>query len=282
MIDRPRLFPSAHAAWVEALKHVIVFGDKAAPRGMPTREVLNAQFQFPLACPVIVSPARKVFYRFYQEGLWIIDGDDRVATIAPYNKHILAYSDNGETFFGAYGPKLVAQLPHVIESLARDRDTRQAVINIWRESPPPTKDVPCTLSWVFTVRHNLLNVHSYMRSNDLWLGTPYDLFNFSLIGIYVATFLNRRLWWTKEEGGGPIGLGRLYHTVVSCHLYERDLEGANAVLAEGDVPLPSLESIVPEAVVKLGDWDTIRAAVELAVARNRPPNWVGEDGLARR
>ena len=35
-----------------------------------------------------------------------------------------------------------------------------------------------------------MNVIANMRSNDVWLGWPYDNFNFSMLGIYVSLLLN--------------------------------------------------------------------------------------------
>jgi thymidylate synthase len=38
------------------------------------------------------------------------------------------------------------QLDYVVEALVKDNDSRQAVLTIWRPSPAPSKDIPCTVS----------------------------------------------------------------------------------------------------------------------------------------
>ena len=57
------------------------------------------------------------------------------------------------------------------------------IINIWRENPRSSKDIPCTLSLQFFLREasDQLWLHTIatMRSNDAWLGVPYDTFNFN-------------------------------------------------------------------------------------------------------
>ncbi|HKJ87618.1 MAG TPA: thymidylate synthase, partial [Gammaproteobacteria bacterium] len=136
----------------------------------------------------------------------------------------------GETFFGAYGPKVRDQLPHVISTLCQDPDSRQAVINIWRESPPRSRDIPCTLSAQWLVRtdeagRRFVYCVDTMRSSDAWLGWPYDVFNFTMLSAYVAASL-ARAW------GEPVYLGELVLQAGSQHLYRRDLEGAKACLQE--------------------------------------------------
>jgi thymidylate synthase len=136
------------------------------------------------------------------------------------------FSDDGVKFFGAYGPKIVDQLPYVVKKLDSDLTSRQAGLTIWRENPPDTKDYPCTIAIFFRVLHGLLNVHVFMRSSDLWLGVPYDVFNFSMLGHYVCGHLNR----LKADRDDTMP-GKLYLTAASSHLYEPQWEAAHACVS---------------------------------------------------
>jgi thymidylate synthase len=98
-----------------------------------------------------------------------LSGDDKVATISPYNGRIADFSDDGMKFFGAYGPKIIAQLPFILDKLRKDPMSRQAGLTIWRESRRSPKDVPCTVAMFFSVRDGKLNNHVFMRSSDAWL-----------------------------------------------------------------------------------------------------------------
>jgi thymidylate synthase len=155
------------------------------------------------------------------EAYWILSGDDRVETIAPYSARIKDFSDDGVRFFGAYGPKIVAQLPYVVEKLLTDPRSRQAGLTIWRESPPETKDVPCTVAVFFAIRNGKLNAHVFMRSSDVWLGVPYDVFNFSMLSHLVCGLLNEQF-----DLGDQVSPGKLYLTAASSHLYAENWEDA--------------------------------------------------------
>jgi thymidylate synthase len=181
---------------------------------------------------ILTCPGRKLGYRFQAaEAWWILSGDDRVESIAPYSKTITQFSDDGKVFFGAYGPKVVNQLSYVVAKLDQDPQSRQAVINIWREDPPATRDYPCTLSLQLLMRAGEIHCIASMRSSDAWLGWPYDVFNFSCISLAVALSLDSR----------P-KLGRLFLTVGSQHIYERNIDAVSKILKKresGEVPWPS-------------------------------------------
>jgi thymidylate synthase len=212
--------------WLEAINDILTNGDEVAPRGQLTRELLQRTMVVDMRRPVLTVPQRKLSYQFMAaEAYWILTGDNRVSTIAPYNKHISQFSDDGETFFGAYGPKIMSQLQYVVSKLLLDLDTRQAGLTIWRECPPATKDVPCTVAVFFNIRNNKLNCHTFMRSSDVWLGVPYDVFNFSMLSHMVCCLLNGDL-----NADGPITPGDLHLTAASSHLYERNFEAARECL----------------------------------------------------
>lgn len=231
----PTAYPF-NAAWRDHLKRIMVHGRRAAPRGRPVIElvppeplVVNARF------PIIRSEARRLGYRFMcAEAAWILSGDNRVESILPFARHIKDFSDDGETFFGAYGPKLVHQWRHCRQKLEEDPDTRQAVINIWREQPPASKDIPCTLSYTFSLRSGAnplrkddpryLDILAYMRSSDAWLGVVYDVFTQAMIATAMAAEL--------QQTYGRVEPGRVVLQVANAHLYEKDLHGVGRVLSE--------------------------------------------------
>lgn len=212
---------SLNSLWRCAMAHVLLNGETVKPRGMETREVRGTTLE--LVNPrlnLIWSPKRKLNYAFgAAEFLWMLLGRNDARSIVKFNKQLMNYSDDGMFFSGAYGPKLVEQLPYVIKTLRDDRDSRQAVMTLWRERPGGTKDVPCTSLFQFFIRGDSLELHTYMRSNDLWLGAPYDIFNFTMIQSWVAAQLN-------------LDVGPYRHTVGSLHLYAPNIEAAVMVNEE--------------------------------------------------
>lgn len=214
-------------SWLRVLDDVIMFGDEVSPRGQLTKEIQQLTLNVDMRKPVLTVEVRGINPKFMAaEAYWILTGDDRVETIAPFNKNIAAFSDDGVTYFGAYGPKIKQQLFYVLTALERDPDTRQAGLTIWRESPPKTKDVPCTVAIFFSIRKRRLNAHVFMRSSDLWLGVPYDVFNFSMLSFLVCGHL--RLLGMKD-----LEPGQLFLTAASSHLYARNFEDAKKCLAFG-------------------------------------------------
>jgi thymidylate synthase len=208
--------------WISTLNTVLSDGAIVAPRGKVTLEIPQHTIEVDMRKPVLCVPARNLGYKFMAaEAYWILSGDDRVETIAPYSARIKDFSDDGERFFGAYGPKIKAQLPYVVEKLLSDPYSRQAGLTIWRECPPETKDVPCTVTVFFSIRDAKLNAHVFMRSSDVWLGVPYDVFNFSMLSHLVCGLLNEQ--FVRADHVRP---GRLYLTAASSHLYRENWEDA--------------------------------------------------------
>lgn len=225
--------------WLEIVSDTLHNGDHAAPRGKVIREVLQRTIEVDMRRPVLRVPERRLSYKFMAaEAFWILSGDDRVETIAPFNSHIAAFSDDGERFFGAYGPKIMGQMGYVIDKLRQDRDSRQAGLTIWRENPPVSKDIPCTVAIFFSIRENKLNAHAFMRSSDIWLGVPYDIFNFSMLGHFVCGKLNEVRQRPYIEIVTP---GMLYLTAASSHLYESNFADAMSCLTSFDF-LPQSET----------------------------------------
>jgi thymidylate synthase len=195
----------------DTLDHVRLCGTSSHPRGRATVEVVGAHLHLSNArANILFSEERKLNYYFsVAEFLWILLGQSDVASITAFNSKIDQFSDDRVSFSGAYGPRVMEQLPYVVNTLQTDPDTRQAVMTIWRERPGPSKDVPCTISMQFFVRDKRVHAVTYMRSNDVWLGLPYDVFNFTMIQQYVAAAIG-------------YDVGGYHHMVGSLHMYEEN------------------------------------------------------------
>lgn len=233
--------------WLEAINDILSNGVEVAPRGQKTKEIPQRTIEVDMRKPVLTIPQRKLSYKFMAaEAYWILTGDNRVSTIAPYNKNISQFSDDGETFFGAYGPKIISQMNYVIGKLMEDPDSRQAGLTIWRECPPETKDVPCTVAIFFNIRDGLLNCHVFMRSSDVWLGVPYDVFNFSMLSHMACCFFN--------SDGVKVRPGTLYLTAASSHLYERNFEVARECISAEILEQPPTPEVLYTNGEVFAEW----------------------------
>lgn len=156
------------------------------------------------------------------ELLWYLSANNKINAIEPYSKFWRNISDDGITVNSNYGYCIhkkfgFDQLKAVEELLKKDSNSRQAVIHI-KEARDlisnPSKDVNCTISLQFLLRNNKLHLITTMRSNDVWLGLPYDLFNFTCLQILMTMKLN-------------VEVGYYYHNAGSLHLYKKDVKYIN-------------------------------------------------------
>lgn len=194
------------------------------PRGMEVREKIAGQYTVPMPAYLDLTN-RKVNMPFMlAEAAWIASGSNHLNKLTPTMKRYADYSDDGVFLRGAYGPKVVDQLGYVVDSLEKDKDSRQAVLNIWRERPGSSKDIPCTTNMQFLIRDDKLNMVTTMRSHDIVLGFTYDVFSFSMVAKSVQLLL--------KERGINTELGDLTVTAGSMHIYENHYETSDKWLNE--------------------------------------------------
>lgn len=205
------------------MRSLLTCGNSVGPRGYATHELLNWTLDLHDSTRNILAiPSRRLNYKYMvAEWLWIQFGHSDVRTIKQYNSQLTRFSDDGVFFTGAYGPHFGGGWHRMMDKLRRDPDTRQAVLQVPRPQVE-TKDEPCTLSLQFIKRYDRLHCIATMRSSDIYLGVPYDVFTFTQIQNVVA-----------GELGLPRGFFRLQ--MASSHLYDSDIPKAMKVLSD-DTP----------------------------------------------
>lgn len=213
-----------HTQWLELLNRLLSSGANVGPRGMTTLERVDEAIMLPdMRDNIIVSEARALNYRFMvAEWLWVAFGRNDLEPLTRYNPKMAAFSDDDETLSGAYGPVFFSQWRYVVGKLREDSASRQAVITLWRPSPVPSRDIPCTISLQFLVRHHALHMIVNMRSSDAWLGVPYDVFTFTMLGNALAATV----------GVKP---GRFILHMGSSHLYERDMPHVARIMRDSSM-----------------------------------------------
>lgn len=214
---------SANAVWLSALNQIKYSSDyEAAPRGSKIQEIINYNYNVDMNFPVITHKGRNLNYAFmFGEASWILQGRNDLKYMSDFIKSYEQFSDDGLTLNGAYGPKVMDQISWAANELANDLDSRRCYINIWRERPGPSRDIPCTNGIQFIIRDSKLHMLVNMRSQDVVWGMPYDIFAFSAI----AKYLQVVLWKHKSVG---VDIGKLHVRVGSMHLYERHFDDATA------------------------------------------------------
>lgn len=153
------------------------------------------------------------------ELLWYDSRNKTAKAIEPFSKFWSLIAETDGTVNSNYGYCIhdkfdFDQWEFVKDILSKDPSSRQAIVHIKEPRDlrtNPTKDLNCTIALQFLVRNGALHLITTMRSNDVWLGLPYDVFNFTCMQIRMAMELG-------------LDIGVYYHNAGSLHLYKNDLE----------------------------------------------------------
>jgi len=234
-------FSSLDELWQGSLEYVLKFGKTHDGRktwgkkGARTKEVLGPVLRLTNIYANLLCHAGRLASPIYAAGefLWYLNPDspgDQICYYAPSYKRFIEPEGHAH---GGYGRRIRMdnQLFKIIGLLRAQPETRQAIMSIWRPhldigpTLAGTKlDIPCTIALQFLVRDGQLNCICTMRSNDIWLGLPYDIFCWTTLQHIIA-------------GAVGIPVGFYQHQAGSLHLYERDWKKAQEAAGIGASPL---------------------------------------------
>lgn len=214
-------FEALHGADVygSIVHSVIIQGVPREPRGRKTRdagftviELESPYFAFPLGRrPGLTLKIACA------EAVQLIGGFSRPDLLTQATARFSDFLEPDGHFHGSYGSRVRYQVANVVHKLKEDPETRQAVATLWDpvlDNLADKKDYPCTVMLHFEItRRDTLAMTVVMRSNDVWLGLPYDMFQFTQLQCTVARALG-------------IEPGRYRHVTMSMHIYDEDVSKA--------------------------------------------------------
>ena len=222
-------FDTLDELWIDAAQQILDYGHQVGSRDGGSREVLGYTARLSDPCAnFMFNPVRRMNPPYAAaELLWYLSGDNSIQMIkayAPqYERFVAGEMDDGEHANGAYGYRwqVHGQITDVVRQLTAKPDSRQAVMTCWdsRDLTGATyggfNDIPCTLTLNFKLWDKRLYLTVTMRSNDVWLGLPYDVWSFTTLQLLIAYRL-------KHAGVDIEGLGWYQHQAMSMHLYDRN------------------------------------------------------------
>lgn len=213
------------------------------PRDMKINELCDVALviENPLACLYQNQFRSSQFKYIAAEFLWYFMGRNDVEYISKYAKFWESIKNDDGTINSSYGYLLfnnknehgVTQYQWALESLARDKDSRQAVLhfNLPIHQQHGNKDFVCTMYGIFQIRDNRLNFTVSMRSNDVILGLPTDIAFFTVLQSQMLNHL-------RHHAGYPdLELGTYTHIANSSHIYERHFDIAKKMITRKFEPL---------------------------------------------
>ena len=183
---------------------------------------------------VLSLPIRNMSRRYAAgELLCYIRGTNKKEDFAFYSKSWNKLANPDGTINSAYGYRMFHMIDnsdtpqstenrfhYALTQLLSNPETKNAVIMLRDDSdldPEHQKDRCCTLCLCFNIRDGKLNCRTIMRSQDLWLGLPYDVFCFTRLMQIMLYNYNAAC-----EDGKEVQLGTYTHQVLNLHLYEKD------------------------------------------------------------
>jgi len=243
-VPRPWHFAAADVNdyYAAICKTLMEKGTETSPRGKRTKElhpttafiqdprrrilsnhgrVINLPFALVEAIQIVTGQNDAQALRFYNSSIIDIQGDGPRGTPN--------WQDHVERFNAAYGERLrnfdgpgggTDQLKHVIETLKRDPDSRQASIVLshpyYDNYENNTTDRACNVYAHAMIRNNRLDWLQIIRSNDAIWGIPYNMVQWSHVQEWVVASLD-------------IQMGTLFIIQDSFHVYEDKYDECRAV-----------------------------------------------------
>jgi len=122
----------------------------------------------------------------------------------------------------------VDQITRLIESLRNTPHSRRHIVSAWNPAKIPTMALPpCHMFFQFYVCNRQLSCHMYIRSNDLFLGAPFNIAQYALLTHMVA----------QQTDLEPY---ELIYTIGDAHAYMNHLDQIQEQLTRSPYPGPEL------------------------------------------
>lgn len=154
------------------------------------------------------------------EVFWILAGRNDSKFINYWNPELPKFAGQNDKYHGAYGYRLrrqfeFDQLERAFTVLDKNPISRQVILQIWDpqsdfprvDGSPVSEDIPCNVCSMLKVRGGRLEWMQIMRSNDLFLGTPHNFVQFTMLQEIIAGWLG-------------LAMGAYCHLSDSLHIYE--------------------------------------------------------------
>lgn len=199
------------------------------------------------------------------EVIWIVRGRDDAAFLNFWNPALPKFAGNTPHYHGAYGYRLrttmgLDQLEAARRALSANAATRQVVLQIYHpaldmpaaDGTAQNADIPCNITAMLKVRDGALHWTQVMRSNDILLGLPHNLVQWTSLQEIMAGWLG-------------LEIGAYRHYSDNLHMYMRDeTKLLHRLLPAVTAPPPDLRLPYEESMTVLAQFE---ATIEAMVTR---------------
>lgn len=237
--------------YLELAKDILQNGELREDRtGTGTYSVFGRQLRFDLSKGFPLLTTKKIYWKgVVAELLWFIKGDTNIKYLNDNNVHIWddwadekgdlgrIYSAQWRNFRGwrvsengTVSITITDQLSNVIKSIKNDPYSRRHLVVSYNPAEVDICALPACHSFFqfFVSKDNKLSCQFYMRSNDVFLGLPFNIASYALLTHMVAQVTG-------------LEVGELVYSVGDCHLYSNHIEQIKTQLEREPKELPTLE-----------------------------------------
>lgn len=226
----------------ELLQHVLDKGVVKTDRtGVGTKSVFGYQVRFDLSKGLPLLTTKKLHLKsIIHELLWFIKGDTNIKYLKENGVTIWdEWADENGDLGPVYGKqwrawegkdgKVIDQLKNVIEQIKTNPNSRRLIVSAWNVSEvEKMKLPPCHCFFQFYVANNKLSCHLLIRSNDLFLGNPYNVAQYSILTHMIAQVCG-------------LDVGEFILTIGDAHIYLNHMDQVKLQLSRTPFSLPTLE-----------------------------------------
>ena len=227
--------------------------EKGDRTGTGTRSVFGRQLRYDLTEGFPLLTSKKLHIRsILHELLWFLSGETNIKYL----------QDNGVSIWNAWatesgelGPvygaqwrrwqgaddQVFDQISTLVDGLKNNPDSRRHIISGWNvallpdETKKPWENAeaglmalpPCHLLYQFYVAEGKLSASLYIRSNDLFLGNPYNTASLAFLTHMLAQQCN-------------LEVGDIIISIGDAHIYSNHFEQVNEQLTRKPGSLPQL------------------------------------------
>ncbi len=227
--------------YLDLLRLVRDHGTRKADRtGTGTLSVFGHQMRFNLANGFPLVTTKKLHLKsIIHELLWFLRGETNVAYLRSNGVSIWdEWADEHGELGPVYGAQWrswpasdgshIDQLGQALDLIRNNPDSRRIIVSAWNVAELPKMALaPCHALFQFWVADGRLSCQLYQRSDDIFLGVPFNIASYALLTHLVAA-------QSDLEPGDFIWTGG------DCHLYLNHLEQAGEQLQRPPLPLPTL------------------------------------------
>lgn len=241
--------------YLDLLRDVMENGvDKGDRTGTGTRSVFGRQIRYDLAEGFPLLTTKKLHIRsILHELLWFLSGETNIRYLkengvsiwdewaTPEGELGPVYGAQWRNWQGADG-KHYDQISALVEGLKNNPDSRRHIINGWNvallpdEKQKPWENAaagrmalpPCHVLYQFYVANGKLSASLYIRSNDLFLGNPYNTASLAFLTHMLAQQCD-------------LDVGEIVLSIGDAHIYSNHFEQAETQLQRTPGPLPKLK-----------------------------------------